>query len=97
MEIVKEDFLIDFLDRYSDEDMILLNEAVENNFVVEMFNDEIISKDWGRSHEIYQEIVFLIYKKLFDVTDENGFPKAIAFVEKYLRDTNKTKNTNDII
>jgi hypothetical protein len=92
------DEIKEYLDAISDEDIDLMLEAMQENFVVitERIDGELVvlSKDWKDSYKIHQGINMIIAKNLFS----GGYPnwEARNFCEIYLHDKVKP-NSNDIL
>jgi hypothetical protein len=81
---VSNRFLIEFIAQYSIEQLNLLKEAIRNGFHEQREDGKLISPDWKDSFKIYQDIISVIGKELFDVQDDDGFPKARIFIDTFM-------------
>ena len=59
-------------------------EAINKNFEEKFVGKKRISKNWGDSLVVFQNLVFKIQEKLFCNTSKTGFPIAKKFCIRYL-------------
>lgn len=76
--------LFTLLDQYSDEQCLLLKEAIENKFKVVTQNGNQVSKSWGRSELIYIKSLTAIMDELFTDSSSGYFQDAEIFINKYM-------------
>jgi hypothetical protein len=81
-----------YLNPYQLEDIKLVLEAIDQNFVETTDGKKKISKDWKDSYLIYKDMMNIVAEELFSDTDKTGFPKAQKFCNTYL---NPTENEKD--
>ena len=91
-----------YLNPYQVDDIKLLLEAIDENFVETTIGKKKISKDWKDSQVIYSAMINIVTKELFSETDKTGFPKAQKFCNIYLNPTEDeedkmTETVKDII
>lgn len=76
----------DFLLTYSDAEIIMLKQAIENNFIVRTNpKGEITSKDWKNSREIFSALRQLIAINIMgDCIEGEGCVKGRVFLRRYV-------------
>lgn len=97
MSIVTNETLFSFLKKYTIEECELLREALLHYFssATEIATGKLLSKDWGNSLSIFNELYTEVNKQLFVTKDSSGFPDAKLFMEKYINNNPNKEYLND--
>ena len=67
-----------FLSKYEKKDIELCLEAISKDFNVTIKNGKLLSKEWGESSFIYEQILKIVMTHLFSGEfNSDGFTKAI--------------------
>ena len=84
----KVDFkrILSLFDKYTFDELVLLKEAVLNDFEECRVRGSLVSKDWCNSSDIYQQAINTIGDVLYKRSDSEGFPDAIKFFEDNIED-----------
>lgn len=75
-----------FLSKYEKKDIELCLEAISKDFNVTIKNGKLLSKEWGESSFIYEQILKIVMKHLFSGEfNSDGFTKAIKFYHAHFK------------